>query len=60
MQFPAFVSILTFLCRYKDAVVDLEAAQCLYVATGQLVKGNLLSGDVAKIKQLCLHKQNGL
>lgn len=39
-------------CRCEGAIIDLEAAQHIYMALGQQAKGNTLEVDLAKIRQL--------
>lgn len=39
-------------CRCDEAIVDLEAAQHVYIALGHQAKGRTLEDDIAKIKQL--------
>lgn len=39
-------------CRCDEAVIDLEAAQHVYIALKQQAKGKALKDDIAKIKQL--------
>ena len=46
------IAIQCCCCRCDEAIVDLEAAQHVYIALGQQAKGLTLQDDIAKIKQL--------
>lgn len=45
-------TVADFTCRCEEAIVDLEAAQHVYIALGQQAKADTLEDDLAKIKQL--------